>query len=136
MHKKQDNEFDKLVGLTLLEVRRGDYKGNDALFFVADNGMTMRMSHEQDCCENVWIEDINGDLSDLIGTPIREAYQESATGRSMEWEVRDWTFYRIRANKGSVTLRWAGESDYYSTDVHCEWIPSNELDGDKKKKRA
>lgn len=133
MNKKQDNEFDKLVGLTLLEVRRGDYEYNDALFFVADNGMTMRMSHEQDCCERVWIEDINGDLDDLVGVPIREAYQEKSSGRSMEWEIRDWTFYRIRTHKGSVTLRWAGESDYYSTDVDCKWIPSNELGEDKER---
>ena len=28
------------------------------------------MYHHQDCCENVWLEDINGDINVILNSPI------------------------------------------------------------------
>ena len=110
----------ELIGKTLTEVINND----DELIFVCDNGDKYKLYHEQDCCEGVSIEDINGDLNDLIGKPILNAeevtsdenpigidtpkYQESFT----------WTFYKLSTIKGYVDIRWYGESNgYYSESV-------------------
>ena len=42
----------------------------DSIRFVRNDGYIFIMKHEQDCCESVYIEDINGDLNDLIGSPM------------------------------------------------------------------
>ncbi|TQN84387.1 UNVERIFIED_ORG: hypothetical protein FHU00_3968 [Citrobacter freundii] len=73
--------------------------------------------HEQVCCENVWIEDIAGDLDDLKGEPLTEA--EVVTE---ECDVGDnyqtWSFFKFGTSKGCVTVRWCGESNgFYSECV-------------------
>lgn len=73
--------------------------------------------HSQDCCEIVSIDDIEGDLADL--TKVRLELAEEATEECTECsESGTWTFYRFRTVKGSVTVKWLGESNgYYSESV-------------------
>ena len=72
------------------------------------------------------IEDIVGDLSDLVESPILMA--EEATNANNEnpegvpqklyQESFTWTFYKLATVKGYVTVRWYGESNgYYSESV-------------------
>lgn len=77
------------------------------------------MQHHQSCCETVYLEDINGDLDDLIGSPIlqSEASSSDATGHN-GCESGTWTFYKFATIKGYVALRWLGQSNgYYSEGV-------------------
>lgn len=90
---------------------------SNELCFIESNGNYFLMYHEQDCCESVGIEDITGDLNDLVGTPILSASEDSNYGNT-DWGDETWTFYNIRTIKGSVTIRWHGTSNgYYSTSV-------------------
>jgi len=80
------------------------------------------MYHSQDCCENVYLYDIVGDLDDLIGSPILKATAESNSddieGTQTSDDSHTWTFYHFATMKGYVTLRWLGESNgYYSEGV-------------------
>lgn len=100
--------------------------GDPELDFITNTGRTFRMYHSQDCCESVYLEDVIGDLSDLLNTPIVEAYVEDSSGMEAKNKYDDafeWTFYRLRTLKGTVTLRWYGSSNgYYSTDVEIKEI--------------
>lgn len=113
-----DRDFASLVGKTLAEVTRGD---DEIIFRTAEE--TFRMCHTQDCCEHVYIEDICGDLNDLVGTPILQAEESTSDtdptpeNRTLDDE-QQWTFYKIATIKGSVTIRWCGSSNgYYSVSV-------------------
>ena len=42
------------------------------LIFTDSDGIKYRMYHPRDCCEDVYLDDINGDLDDIINSNIRE----------------------------------------------------------------
>ena len=78
--------------------------------------------HWQDCCESVGINDVVGDLSDLVGEPLLIADEVSGE-TPVDFNERDhesvtWTFYKFATRKGYVDVRWLGESNgYYSESV-------------------
>jgi hypothetical protein len=94
---------------------------NDELFFYTADGDRYKMYHDQDCCESVYIEDVIGDLDDLIGSPITMAEDVVTRGRvrsGLLMKAATWTFYKFATNQGYVTLRWLGTSNgYYSESV-------------------
>lgn len=103
--------------------------GNEIIFHSFD-GPDVKMFHEQDCCEDVSIEDINGDLKDLVDKPLlmaetvsnddfEKVYAESESGKQAEEHGSyTWTFYKLATIKGYVDIRWYGESNgYYSEGV-------------------
>jgi hypothetical protein len=115
--------IEQLLGKTLLYVEKID---NEEIIFAATDGERYKMYHEQDCCEDVYIEDIIGELDDLVGAPILMAeevtegsHQKNATAPA--WEGDDsytWTFYKLATAKGYVTIHWYGSSNgYYSESV-------------------
>lgn len=114
-------EFSVLKDKTLARIDQGE----GYLRFVTIDGETYRMEHNQECCESVYLEDITGNLDDLIGAPILKAEESSSSDShpedkqpEYEPECFTWTFYHLATIKGYVSLRWYGESNgYYSTGV-------------------
>lgn len=128
--------INELVGKTVTKI---DNNGDELIFHCKD-GDKFKMYHEQSCCESVYIEDIAGDLTDLLNTPIlkaeevsnwdfENAYEKSfnidsdwggkknADGQHMP-ESYTWTFYKLATIKGYVDIRWFGSSNgYYSESV-------------------
>ena len=118
------NPIDQMVGLTFHHIE-GQREDDVLLFVGAGDTPSFKFYHEQDCCESVSIEDIVGDLNDLVGVPILEAREDTRDG-DVEYGSATWTFYTFRTIKGSVTIRWWGESNgYYSESVRCERLPTN-----------
>lgn len=96
---------------------------NDEVTFYRNGDAIYRMMHIQDCCESVYLEDIDAPLDTLEGTEILEAEEVTNSdnpGSSVEDYVDSftWTFYKFRTAKGWLTMRWFGESNgYYSESV-------------------
>jgi hypothetical protein len=121
----------ELVGKTLTKIER---EGNQALRFYCDSGEIYIMYHDQDCCESVTIEDICGDLDDLIGAQILIAREDSnrpLTQAEIDRGDRahgsyTWTFYNFATRKGYVSIRWFGTSNgYYSESVSFDLIDAD-----------
>ena len=116
------DKFEDLVGKVLSNIQN---IGNEELIFTLDTGEEYKLYHNQDCCESVSIEDIIGDMNDLIGSPILMAEEvensqvnpDGAPAKDYQ-DSFTWTFYKLATIKGYVTIRWYGESNgYYSESV-------------------
>ena len=125
MPRFDEVKFSDLLGKTLVSVEQVD---NYELIFTCTDGSKYRMSHHQDCCASVTIEDICGELDDIVGSPILQA-DESTSGENpkgifiQHQDSFTWTFYRIATVKGYVVIRWYGESNgYYSESVYFERV--------------
>jgi hypothetical protein len=110
--------FNNMIGRTFDSVS-GKIYGNE-LELIATDGSKFRFEHDQDCCESVRIEEIIGDLSDLVGPPLLVAEEVSSeyplgVGESEEnpADSYTWTFYRFATINGSITIRFLGESNGY-----------------------
>lgn len=113
---RSDVLFSELLGKTPIKVERVD---DEKLYFEFDDYIYL-MHHWGDCCEVVEIEDICGDLQDLVGTQILMA--EESTNNTDNPKDQDysftWTFYKLATKKGYVDIRWYGTSNgYYSEEV-------------------
>lgn len=116
-------EINDFTGKTFIEIIKSDVE----IIFKTDKGFEYVMSHDQDCCEYVSVDDVCGDLDDLLNTPILTASEEKFDRVNPEGLSKDyqdsftWTFYKIATIKGYVTIRWYGESNGYyseSVDIH------------------
>lgn len=115
--------FEELKGLTFTSVRQID---SETIEFKGER--TFRLTHFQGCCENVYIESIVGELSDLEGEEILVAEEVSSTdGPNLHNdESFTWTFYKLATRNGYVDIRFYGSSNGYygeSADLY-------ELEGD------
>jgi hypothetical protein len=109
-------DFEDLIGKTIVEIT-GAEAGSDCIVFKCNDGSKYIMYHEQDCCENVEVNDICGDVSRLLNFPITKA-EETTSEEGSEYGSSTWTFYHLATVKGYVTIRWLGESNgYYSESV-------------------
>jgi len=118
-----DVKFEDLIGKKFTAIVVNNAK--DEIHFTLDGGKELKMYHDQDCCESVVIEDVCGDLADIIDSPILQAEEATSDQRpedlakpEYEDDSQTWTFYKFATIKGSVTIRWWGSSSgYYSESV-------------------
>ena len=96
-------------------------RGTESILFIDEDDIEYEMFHDYDCCENVYIEDICGDINNLIGSKIimaEEVINRDLSPLNEFDESYTWTFYKFATVKGYVTIRWYGESNgYYSERV-------------------
>ena len=68
------NSIDTQKGMELMKgktfVRVEGAVGDGEMLFVTADGERFLFCHQQDCCETVDINDIVGDIQDLVGAPL------------------------------------------------------------------
>ncbi len=111
--------FKDLLGQTLIRVE-GAKKHSDTINFHTEFN-SFAMYHDQDCCEVVFVENICGDIEDILHAPIsmvEEVTNVEDEPLNKNEDSYTWTFYKIGTHKGSITIRWYGSSNgYYSEKV-------------------
>lgn len=115
-----NSNFEELKGKTLTKI---DVDGVDKLTFFCDDNSSYHMVYYSDCRASSSIEEIHGDLEDLIGNPILLAEEVRSKDPETElqakneyysnykYESKTWTFYKLSTIKGSVIIRWYGSSN-------------------------
>ena len=113
MVKSSVKIFDEIVNLVFNKVISNDVcvamflDGNEDYFYL--------VSHIQQCCEDVWLNDYCGNLSDLENSPITIAEMVTEVDNDSDCT---WSFVKIGTVKGMVVLRFCGISNgYYSEEA-------------------
>lgn len=95
---------------------------NRELVFTTNDKRIFKLYHRQECCEDVSIDDIVGNLKHLVGEPILMAEKVSNVEQpplNKNENSYTWTFYKFATIKGYVTIKWYGTSSgYYSEKVN------------------
>lgn len=114
-----------ILGKTIKFIKGLEEESDEVLFYCND-GSIYKMYHEQDCCERVSIDDVSGNVDDLIGSKILQA---EVYTKDMEDEREDaessgtYTFYNFATINGYVQVKWFGTSNgYYSEAVEFEKV--------------
>lgn len=113
-----------ILGRTINFIK-GLEKESDEVLFYCNDGSIYKMYHDQDCCECVSIDDVSGNVDDLIGSKILQA---DVYTKDMEVDIREdadmsgtYTFYNFTTINGYVQVKWFGTSNgYYSEKVDFE----------------
>ncbi len=90
----------QMLGKTFVQVSGA--VDSDEMLFETAQGERFMFAHSQDCCESVRINDITGDLQDLVGSPLLVAEEvRGATEPDEEhYESYTYTFYKFATRKG------------------------------------
>lgn len=120
--------IDTLIGKTISEIS-GLNPGSEEVYITCTDGKRYKMYHWQDCCESVAVDEVVGDISDIIGHEIIKAEEKTNSddtfGRVQYPDSFTWTFYTIATNKGYLDIKWLGQSNgYYSERVDFEELKS------------
>ena len=102
-------QLSDLIGKIFVAVQ----KIEDEIHFTDSTGKGYKLYHEPECCENVYIESIVGELSDLESVPIISAFESIGplSREDCDGYVSQWTFYKFATIKGYVDIRFCGGTE-------------------------
>lgn len=84
------------------------------------DGSFLIQEHVQDCCESVYIAQVDSSVERHIGAEAYFIEEKSNSGYGKKGYAESYTetFYTLKTSKGYLDWRWVGESNgYYSESV-------------------
>jgi hypothetical protein len=120
----------EMFGKTMVEARNT----GEAIVFEDTEGIRYSLHHDQDCCESVYVEDVIGNLEDLVGSPLLMAESDYNSDEPKKRENTNytdesftWTFYKFATVKGYVTIRFYGSSNGYYGETASLHVNGNRV---------
>ncbi len=118
--------IDKVIGLE---------KDSEVVEIITACGKVFKFFHDQDCCEEVKLVDFDLNPDELVGAYVTSAYLSTSSDQSgkeikpsEDSESWTWSFYRIVTDKGTLSMRWLGESNgWYSESVELVIINDDKI---------
>ena len=119
--RKMTNDFFTLKGQT---IRKIIALNTGSLKIITDK-YKYHLYHEQDCCENVRLVDVIGDVDNILNEEIIFA-EEDAGANDPDWHTdydyyndsHTWTKYVLKTKNNSLEFWFLGESNgYYSEHI-------------------
>lgn len=112
-----------LLGKTITGILNMEPNSGNIQICLSD-GSIWTLYHSQDCCECVQVHSIVGVRDVILNSPVvftnhEELYNQDPPGCSNDGaESWTWTIFTIATEKGSLVIRWLGESNgYYGETV-------------------
>ena len=107
-------------------------KEDDEIFFYCNDGKIYQMYHEQDSCESVYIEKVEGDINDLINSDILNV-EVFTKPKKVSYGTSTLTFYKLKTSKGTVTIKWFGNSNgHHSESVDLRTFEAKDIWRDRR----
>ena len=120
----ENQEISCLTGKIL---KRIGIEGQQIVEIITSENEKFTFFHEQDCCEFVRVFDTQGDVSNILHTPLLKVSKEETREKPEFIKVDDtygqedstlWTIFTFETEKGKFVFIWLGESNgYYSESV-------------------
>ncbi len=114
----------ELVGETLTHIDVDD--DSRSVLLTTASGRQLLIDHQQDCCEEVRLMDMDGNWVDLIGKPILWATEDVDHNGDPEPEIPacwTWTHLTFKVDDATVVSKWLGESNgYYSEEIRLSEV--------------
>ncbi len=88
-----------------------------------EDGCVIEQYHEDDCCEQVWVSQVDSDPQRFIGADAYWIKEKVTDCEEQSDDSCTATFYTLATSKGYLDWRWQGESNgYYSESVTMNFI--------------
>jgi hypothetical protein len=98
---------------------------DETVVFEKADGSQYRLYHYQDCCESCFIEQVIGNILDLVGSPITNAVTYGAdapVGLANDFS-NTYEIWELQTIKGVVKIACFGSSNgYYSETFDLEFF--------------
>ena len=94
--------FHNMIGRVMAQIEGGSVDSG-RMTFHAEDGSKFTFYHSRDCCEDVRIVQVDGDIGDLMGIPLVQAEVVSSEGEPAPDSPQGsftWTFYKFGTAKG------------------------------------
>ena len=123
--------FESLKGKTFKNIIINDSRTN--ISFITEDNEWYTLNHKQECCESVYLEDVDNDINELIGSKILLAELRTNTSDIHKGErdfdtysSRTWSFYTIGNINTTCVIRWFGASNgCYSEEAELKKFVNN-----------
>ena len=129
-YEVQNKLFSSFIGKVIKDI----YFDNENFYILFDNDQVIKLYHNVTCygCDDFWIEEVVGNIDRLIGQPLTLAkgIENNLDEVEEEENERVWHLYKFGTDRESITIRFMGFLNDYSTSIDLKMYQVELEDGE------